>query len=1059
MSLKDQLLKLKKCRRAIHSGHKGRVRFGDTEDMDDEMILDLVPIQTPYTGARSLSFDRQRQTEEKEERFNRKFSKFLKELVRHGNTNDIEYLFDYLVRRYQCDTFNSKEMIFFLLPFTKYYEHVLHLSRISDFNYFSVQPTYSYQFIGNLCLREKYFFDFFVEYFEHFKYIREFCLNVLGYVISGMKNADKDFSMQFFEIISHLVRLEENDTAVKVFFDIRDHVEEVIDEFVELLEPHFSKEYLISRRPKNVEHKISIPREEAVLFRNMYDSEDDRRILGDSSRYKNYVIWLHREGLALKSFSEPEFEALKVLCGIEDKRIDGDISIYANLFKELRDRRGLIELLNYSFREDILALTPYMGDDDKAYLSQLSPRLWESVITENNYAMVLTNMPRRAIKEDLRKIMKVCLGYVKYEGSVFTEYLDENVLFALMEECLEDIPAKNIIDTARFMGIDLTSIIVEKGFYTNPIYLNHLSEEPRSLKVEMSRKIFEDIMKLPSKACIDALCRYVRQIDDRKLINDVLGCLIEKGFSNPSFYSALASHIEVLSEENCERILDLRGFSKENHCIVDRLYRYRESVAAECLAEKHYDALLFLCKGYGFSKVLGNRSDENMIDFIEVLSKQNLPLEEAEEFIRYSFSLIKFGGERIVKALFQDRYVPHLIKCSMLREWKTIKAMAIELIVEHNQHRQFCFDYFLDNYHDFKNDFDLLDVIARDGITIDYGKLLEVLKGSESYFKSSFSDILLRNLSFDSLRFVPVIVPSMIEHKKESVRILFKEHGNIMSPYVKDILLKFPEIEECMFEIDSRHLLIGSIKAYTDAPNDHHLDFMCRALDLSDTSLSLPILKRVAGFLDANVSRVKDKLFTKFFGTYLKACPEADESIRSLLKTLYESNRDVFFEVSKVSLPLCYKIFRPYADFMIGMVKEKDRNAITFITEYLHWDLEYCIPHRKLFEMLFGFYCNEPDILYAKCISSILRHNPKEIEDANDLILSKMKGDKAVMILELLQVLYQKVHHFKKCLVKSSPYFALVVDSTRKDISSAARKLLNIIERKHNKGGYQLLQL
>ncbi|AFN83853.1 hypothetical protein EROM_100370 [Encephalitozoon romaleae SJ-2008] len=1059
MSLKDQLLKLKKCRRAIHSREGERVRFGDTEDMDDETILDLVPIQTPYTSTRSLFFDRQKQTEEKEERFSRKFSKFLKDLVKYGNTNDIEYLFDYLVRRYLCDTFNPKEMIFFLLPFRKYYGQILCLSRRSDFNYFSVQPTYSYQFIGNLCLRERQFFDFFVEYFEYFKYVREFCLDVLGYIISGMRNVDKDFSMQFFEIISHLIKLEENGVAVKVFFEIRDYIEEVLDEFIEVLVPHFNKEYLISRRPREVEREISIPHSEAAFFRNIYDNEEDRKILGDISRYKNYVIWLYREGLALKSFSDSEFKALKILCGIEEGRIDGEISIYIDLFNELRDKKGLIELLNYNFPKDILILTPYMGDEDKAYLSRLSPWLWKCLITESNYDMVVMNMPRRTIKEDLTKIMKVCLKYVRYDASVFIEYLDREALLLLMEECLEDIFVRNIVDTAKLMSIDLTPIIVEKRFYTNPGYLNYLSEEPRGLTVEMSRRIFEDTMKHPGKAHVDAFCRYLHQIEDQGLVNDALRCLIEKGYFYPTFYSALMFHMEVLSEESCERILDIRGFSKENYPVVDRLYRYRENIADECLMERHYDALFFLCKRYGFSKVLGNRNDEYVTDFVDMLSKQDLPPEEVEELIHYSSSLIAFERKKIVKTLFQNRYVPHLIKCGMLKEWQVIKVIAIELILQYNQHRQFCFDYFLSNYNDFKNDLDLLDVIIRDGISVDYAKLMEVFKGSESYFRSGLADILLRNLSFNSLGFVPVITPSMIEYKKESVRILFKEHKNIMGPYVKDVLLKFPEIEDCMFEIDPRHLLAGSMKAYTDVPNDRHLEFMYKVLDLPDIFLPLPVLERIMTFLGANVSRAKGRLFTKFFGVYLRAYPSAGEKIQLLLETLYSSNRNIFFEVSKTSLPLCYKIFKPYSDTMVRMAKEKNRDAIAFITEYLYWDLEYRIPHRKLFEAFFEFYCDEPDILYARCISSILRHNPEEIEYANDMMLNKMKGDKAVIILELLQVLYQKVYHFKKCLVKSSPYFALVVDSTRKDISSAARKLLSIIERKHNKGGYQLLQL
>nr|AGE96256.1 hypothetical protein ECU10_0500 [Encephalitozoon cuniculi] len=1059
MSLKDQLLRLKKCRRALHSGERKRVQFGDTEDMDDETILELIPIRTPYTRTKSLLFDRQKQTEEEERRFNRKFSGFLKELVRYGETKDIEYLLDYLVRRYSCDTFNPKEMIFALLPFKQYYRQVLHISGKSDFNYFTVQPTYSYQFIGNLCLKEKYFFDFFVEYFKHFRYIRGFCLSVLGYIVSGLRNTDKDFSMQLFEILSHLVRSGENSTASDLFFEIRDYVEEALDEFVGLLAPYFNKEYLMSRKPEKMEHKAAIPHEEAAFFSSIYSSGKDREILGDCSRYKSYVVWLHREGLALRSISEHEFRALKVLCGVEKKDIEGEASDYAELLKDLKDRKKLVELLARRFPRDISVLIPHMGDDDKAHVSGLFPGLWRSLITEDNHAMLIMNMPRGAVKEDLIDIMATCLKYVKYDASVFVEYLDNEMLLALMEQCSEDLSVWNIIETSKLMGTDLTSAIIQKRLYANPAYLNYLSEKPRGLAIEVSKRIFEKVVESPEKRCLDALCRYLHQISDQELVNDILGWLVDKAWFYPALYSGLTAHLELLSEKNCERILDLRGFSEKNYFVVDRLYRYRENTVDECLMEKHYGALLFLCKRYGFSKVLGDRRDKCTMDFIRDASKQSLSPEEADGFVQYSSSLIGSGDGRVIEALLQGKYIPHLIKCTMLKEWSAVKIIIIELILQYPQHRQLCFDYFLSNYLDFKEDFDLLEVVAGDEVAIDYEKLVEVFRGSEGYFRSRLFDILLKNSSFDSLRFVPMIVPSMIEYKRESIGILFEKHKDIMGPYVKDVLLGFPEIEDCMLEVNPRHLLIGSVGAYADSQDEHHLDFMYKVLSIPHASVSLPTLERVVEFLRSNVSRVKDKLLARFFEVYLKAHPEASEKVQTLLRTIYESRRSAFFEISKASLSSCYGIFKPYVNIMVDMIEEKDRDAIAFMADYLYWDLECDVPHRKLFEILFGFYCNEPDVLYARCIGSILRHCPAEIEDANDLILSHMRGDRVVVILELLQVLYQKVYHFKKCLVKSSPYFALVVDSTRKDISSAARKLLSIIERKHNKSGYQVLQL
>lgn len=1059
MSLKDQLERLKQSRRAMHTGVKERVRFEDTEDMDDETILELVPIPTAYTAPRSLFFDRQRQSPEQEAKFNRKFSRFLRELVVHGERKDIGYLFDYLVRRYMCDTFNAADTIFFLLPFKRYYGQVRHISGRSDFNYFVMQPSHSHQFIGNLCLREKCFFDFFVEYFEYFGHIREFCLGVLGHIVSGLRGTSKDFSAQLFEILSHLAKAGESNAAAELFFEIRDYVGESVGEFAEVLQPFFSREYLMAAAAGDTRPRIEIPLEESAFFEGIYNSGQDREILKDHGRCKSYVMWLHREGRAPKSIEGVEFEALKVLCGVEEKEIEGGICDYVKLLSELGDKRGLIEILSRRFPKDVDAMIPHIGDGDRAYLCGLSPGLWRALMTEENHAVAVMSMPRRIVRAELRDIMRVCLGYVKYDASAFVEHLDGELVGTLACERMEDVFAKNVVETAKQMGFDLTPIIVQQALYTNPTYLNYLSEEPRGLGEEMDRRIFERNMEFSGMGHMDALCRYLRQIKDEVLVNDIVGWLVDKMWLRPIFYSGISMHLEALDAWNCKRILDARGFGKENYPILDKLYGCKECVVDECLSEKHYDALLSLCRKYGFSKVLGGREDGHVVDFVDVASRKELSNKEMDDFVRYSSSLVALGNERVIEALLQNKFAPHLIKCSRLKEWELMKIILSESVLKTNQHRQFCFDYFLSNHADFSNDIDLLEVLVGKETIIDNQKLMEVFRSSDSHFRSGLGDVLVRNSSFDSLRFVPMMVPSMIEHKKESLGMLFERHGNIMGIYVRDVLLEFPELESRILGIDPRQLLMGSIKAYRLSPSSRHLDFMRKVLELPGVAACPETLEQVMRFLNLDVPLAENALLVGFFRVYLKTCSEVGEGIQGLLGTIYQKNRAAFFEISKASLSLCHGLFKPYVDTMVRMVGQRDKDAITFIAAYLHCDPEADVPHRELFEMLLEFYCCDPDTVYAACIGSILKHNPSEIEDANDLMLGHMKGDKVVMILELLQMLYQKIPQFKRCLVKSSPYFALVVDSTRKDVSSAARKLLGIIEKKHSRSGYQLLQL
>lgn len=1057
--LRDQLERLKETRRSMHSEPKRRVVFGDTGDLDDETILELVPVKTPFTHAGSLRFDRQRQTPEEEERFNAKFSGFLKGLVRHGNTEYIEYLLDYLTRRYLCDTFNRREMIFLLLPFKKYYGQVVALSSGSEFNYFCMQKTYSYQFIGNLCVRDKYFFDFFVGYFEYFSDVRDFCVEVLKHVTAGIRNSGEDFTMQFFEIISSLVGSGERAIAAELFFEIREHAGEAVEEFVGMLECFFSREYLVGSR--GVAAKTgpveAIPHDDEELFRQKYDRMEDRGLLGDARRYRNYITWLFREKLPLRTIREDEFGVLKTVCGLsEHEGISGRIEDYFSLFVELAETIGLVEILNRRFPHEIHLLIPYMKDSDKIYLSGLSPSLFDRLVTESNYLGIVKGMSRTFLRDNLGRIMRTCLRYVDYDPSVFLEHLDREMVLTLVEEDAGDTFVGNVIATARAAGIDLSGTIVHGELYSHPGYLDYLSEESRNLGVETDRKIFSKVADLQGEGNIASLCRYLQRMNDPALINEVVGWVVDRTHHSPVLYQSLRRHIEILSMESCERILECRGVREEVYFVLDRLYSIRQDVVDGCLDEKQYKGLLFLCRRHGFARVLGDRRNQDVVEFVVVTSGEDLTGQDAEEFVSYVSSLITYGKDTIINVLLKDRFIPHLMKCSGADSWDLIKIILSESILQHDKYTQCCFDYFIENYLRFENDLDLLNVITQNEVCVEHEKLVELFLKSPGSFKAEVMEILLENTSFDPLRFIPLVVPAMIEHKKRSLGVILNRYGNIMGCYVRDILIHLPEVEDDMMGMDSRYLITGSIDAYRHSQDSHHLEFLCRVLSAAKV-ISPHMFETTAQFLEEHVSAAHTKLLAMFFKSYLETHRNSTASVRSLLNTVYRCNKEAFFMISNAGFSQCHSLFQPHVEVMIEKTQGGDKDATEFLTNYLYWDAEYSVPHFKLFSALFELYLADPDTGYAKCMGSILRHGPKHIESANEMILEQMKGDRIVVVIELLQVLYQKVYEFRRCLARSSPHFALVVDSTRKDVARAGRRLLGIIERKHKKTGYQLL--
>jgi len=1068
MSLKNQLRMLKMNRRAIHAEVKHRLRFGETDDLDDESILDLVPITTEYTTPKSLAFDRQRQTCRQEAKFNVKFSKFIRELVRYGDMKGIEYLFEYLVRRYMCDAFNAKEMMFALLPFKKYYMHVLRLSIRTEFSYFEQQAVHSCQFVGNMCLKDKHFFDFFAGYFEYAKDVRVFCADVLEHVYAGIGKTGKDFSMQFFEIVTCLVEVGEWRMAADVYGKVRKHVEEACDEFIEVLKPYADLNSIDMRQDDSSEADEMKPYDEDAYFKKMHDDGQGREVLGNMERCKRYVQWMVREKVRDGAYTGIELNVLLDLYGGVKNEVEGEIMEYANLLSEMSEKKRLIERLARCFGKEIMVLAKCMGSDDKAYLAMLLPEAWRGLMTESNHSMVVMSIPRSVLKQEIHYIMKMCLGYTSYDAKVFVNELNNDMILMLLRQCCSEVEIQNIIVTSRAIRIDLAPLIVGERLYVIPGYLDYLTDACREMDSETSLMIAEELKGEIEKMyggeinalLLDSICRYMHRVDDARAVNQVVEKIVGVGHTSSAFYSMLRMHSEMLTMDICELVLNVKGIVKEVHCVLERLYVCKEDVVDECLEEKMYDALVFLCKRKGIYTVLRGRDGKEVNELMKMMCEYDLGDEEMDEYVKYCSDLVKSGSREMVAVLLDEKYIPHLMKCVGTGGWSATKAILIELIRRHEKCRQWCFDYFVNNSNNFEEELDLLEEIAADEcICIDEDQFMEMVLRSPVYFRSGVMDTMIRNgLLQDLLRYIPYAVPGMIEFKKYSVQVFFEKYGGVMGMYVKDVIVRFPEIAGCLQDMEGRHLILGGIKAYESCFENRYAEFLYKVMSSPGLEVSLEVLKIAERFVERNIMDLSSKLIVRTALLCLGKQGNSNNDMAGMLMKVYENRRRVFFEISNAGFSICHEVFKPYMHVMVENAKNNDIEAIVFVTNYLYWDEEYIIEHGKLVRLMFDFYCNEANVIYARCIGSLLKHNADEIQATNNLILGFMKGDRVVMMLELLQVLYQKVYEYKRCLVKSSPYFALVVDSTNKEISRAARKLFKVIEKKHNTTGYQILQ-
>lgn len=166
--IEDQLRELKKHKKTSDLFTEPLILLTNNKTETIEEIENKLIMQTEFSNKH---IDRLSLTEKEEKNFERKMSKYLRNLMHKMETEGIEDLIDFHIKFHFIDRMNKNDLLFLIMPFEKYSEQICELMSMKDF---------SISFLAKQ-LNNFEFLELFVDYFDFSElfFVRNFIEKVL----------------------------------------------------------------------------------------------------------------------------------------------------------------------------------------------------------------------------------------------------------------------------------------------------------------------------------------------------------------------------------------------------------------------------------------------------------------------------------------------------------------------------------------------------------------------------------------------------------------------------------------------------------------------------------------------------------------------------------------------------------------------------------------------------------------------------------------------------------------------------------------------------------------
>lgn len=1074
----DQLKKIKKDQKSIMGKSNTEICFTGLHDVENETLLDLIPITSKYTTKQSLHFDRFRLSIEQEAKFNLKFSTFLMDLVKYSDTPDIEYLYDFLVRRYHVQKFNPKEFIFVILLSREFYPQLRKVDRYSSLQWFDNQEDYSTYYIADLCIKDRTFFSLFVHYYQYYQYekVQKFVDEITNLIIQKTGTNIIKFVTFFYEIIATLVENEHRKKAVDLFIKVKPFIGENTSDFDEILGDIESD--ITTGDVQNIS-KPQIIDNAAIeeMFCKASQSSDGRKYLKDSRYLIKYMSYLTINNYKDESFTKDELEFLK------NESPEGKIPIeeLRNLLKDIDDQDIIIhKFLKYPL-DDFIKIIEDVNHDQWKIVLEKHPSTFKHFINLNNYREMVTVLHKHKdypIDDFTKHCIENHFLEIPFIESILTkEMILEYINTAIQTNNTKSLSglltiayqrrfliSKNMIDGEFYklpLVFDFIAKEVKRTFDTTPPYdsfLYNLSDERYLHFIE------ENLISGINLSVIYMIC------DAKKssvLTNKIVIYVIENSLFSDIFIEFVDRNLKDITTENIRRFFTSYGYKQEIYKIIEKAVvcqptnnditntesqatNIDNELVKSIYQEEGYYVLYRLASFYGFNLILGSLSEKDRRDcLLYIYRLQVLNSENIIDYLLYLSNNSEMNDKEIL-GIFIKEY-EHLIGLKKSKNWCFIKIIIIEGLKQENA--QDMFETFFKKCDLYENDSDLLEsitsfpidlnreIVDDSGMTILLNDF--IFNSLKSNRNIDVADILIRKLSYHDIRIIPFVVPGLIKRRMSSVVVFFTQYKNIMAPYIKNVLEEYPEIYESLYHIDSKIIILKIIEMCRKRKEINELENRILEFGLKKTELSEEQYLAVTNVFIENAGQVSLGCFNNLLTKY------KNQKAIDLLDLLYKTQYDIFIEIAPSTVKIMPNEYKTY----ISSIITKDNLSLKeykFIAEYLKYqsrdaDVSGIISN---FDKFVDLYLNSEDRCIARVISRSLNY-VKDKTFYTKKLLNLLKEPHTVLILRLFQSIVRNTDNYKKQIPLITPHLSLLVDSTKEQISLECHKFLDAVEKQY----------
>lgn len=785
--LKNQLEDIRRSRKTGLNNRKSEITFVPDEDLDKYTLFEKINYESSYLKPKSLNFDRHIFSDVEENKFNAKFSKFLKSLIIKIKDEDSKYLLEYLIRVYSIDTFNSKELIYLLLPFKKFEKQLMQLSRNIK-NRFSEMEKYSYQLISKIIVSDRTLFNSYIQYFEFYDYLKEFLDLTIENIIERIKFSKTDYLNEFYKILKILIEKNHQSKALEIYQKSKEYLDLPI--FEDLINSCCNKEIQLKN---NESKRIKAPVD--------HTGKHIRSSLMGS--FANLEFFIKKAIEQPEIFNHDEFALLKhIICKSEIIKP----LIFENtldLFKELQYKLPLSKFLIKN--NQIHNFYKYL--DDQSLILLLQEEFKEEFLdslNEFNHICFIKNMKHKDYSNYFAKIITKCMQFKSFEPEKFMFILnfDEIIhLFTNENPLSESIPSilcsptysntmkGSVFKLMKYFNISMDSFILTLNLQDEFLLSNILK---LSIKIDedLFAKISGIIISKNHRHLLSLLCGFLIKQDIFFKINHLIQFVVENDYFN-NIENLVSKYKENLSVN----FLYLYFIKTLDFSIYDYLAKTKPDLIFCLSVDNKPDIILEIYSLYGISSVLYNIPllyEKILPDFFSNSLLQN---------IDYLQSILIF----LIENLSNENALPIIVEnikfLILLRDtayWMTAKIILIEGLIDRCS-LVYVLDYIKSNLDIFSEDDEsLFDMVFKKLSNPD----IDISLYTKAPVSAEFIDSYIRYNDPPLKPIIPKIVPILIKNQKYSVIKIFQQHYKIMTIYYTNFLVEFEEAFDEIFGID-----------------------------------------------------------------------------------------------------------------------------------------------------------------------------------------------------------------------------------------------------------------